>query len=128
IWRVDPEQLEQALGGKAFKGRAALLSPLDRLVYDRKRTIELFEFDYQLEMYKPAAQRRWGYYALPILYRHRLVGQLDAPAHPEAGALFVDAIHEDQPFTKAMTTSVRREIKDLAAWLRLKLSTVERQR
>jgi uncharacterized protein YcaQ len=44
-WRVDPELLD-----RAFTGRAALLSPLDRLVYDRKRMTELFEYDYQLEM------------------------------------------------------------------------------
>jgi uncharacterized protein len=125
-WRVDPRQLDRGLGGQAFTGRAALLSPFDRLVYDRKRTTELFEFEYQLEMYKPAAKRRWGYYALPILYHDRLIGKLDATADREAGTLFVDAIHEDDPFTKAMTTAVRREIKDLAAWLHLKLSTVER--
>ena len=48
--------------------------------HDRKRMGEIFEFDYVLEMYKPAAQRRWGYYALPILYGDRLVGKLDARA------------------------------------------------
>jgi uncharacterized protein len=42
-WRVDPTYLDQS-----FKGRAALLSPFDRLVHDRKRMVELFEFDYQL--------------------------------------------------------------------------------
>ena len=55
MWRVDP-----ALLGQPFAGRAALLSPLDRLIYDRKRMVELFEFDYQLEMYKPAAQAPLG--------------------------------------------------------------------
>ena len=40
--------------------RADLLSPFDRLIHDRKRNTELFEFNYQLEMYKPAAKRRWG--------------------------------------------------------------------
>ena len=93
-WRVDPAQL-----GQPFRGRAALLSPLDRLVVDRKRIAEIFEFDYQLEMYKPASQRRWGYYALPILYGDRLVGKLDATADQRAGVLRVHAIHEDTAFT-----------------------------
>lgn len=115
-WRVDPDQLD-----RPFKGRAALLSPLDRLVFDRKRMTELFEFDYQLEMYKPAAKRRWGYYALPILYGDRLVGKLDATADHRATVLRVDAIHQDVPFTKPMTAAITREVRDLAAWLKLGL-------
>ncbi len=107
--------------GQPFAGRAALLSPFDRLVYDRKRMLELFEFDYGLEMYKPAAKRRWGYYALPILYGDRLVGKLDATADRKARVLRVDAIHQDVPFTKATTAAVTREIKDLARWLDLEL-------
>jgi uncharacterized protein len=113
-WRVDPAQL-----GRAFSGRAALLSPFDRLVHDRKRTLELFEFDYQLEMYKPAAKRRWGYYALPILYGDRLVGKLDAVADRKAGVLRVNAIHRDVPFTTSMAAAVNREIKGVARWLEL---------
>jgi uncharacterized protein len=115
-WRVDPSLL-----GQPFSGRAALLSPFDRLIHDRKRTVELFEFDYQLEMYKPAAKRRWGYFALPILYGDRLVGKLDATADRETGVLRVHAIHQDDPFTKTMTAAIGREIKDLAHWLELDL-------
>ena len=115
-WRVDPAQL-----GQPFSGRAALLSPFDRLIHDRKRTVELFEFDYQLEMYKPAAKRRWGYFALPILYSDRLVGKLDATADRKAGVLRVGAVHRDVDFTKTMTAAVDREIKDLAQWLELDL-------
>ncbi|MFC7484073.1 DNA glycosylase AlkZ-like family protein [Luedemannella flava] len=95
MWRVDPAQL-----GQPFTGRTALLSPLDRLVFDRPRMADLFEFDYQLEMYKPAAKRRWGYYALPILSGDRLVGKLDATADRRAGALRVTAVHEDAPSTR----------------------------
>jgi uncharacterized protein YcaQ len=116
-WRVDPGQLDQP-----FSGRAALLSPFDRLVHDRKRCVELFGYDYQLEMYKPAAKRKWGYFALPILYGDRLVGKLDAAADRRAGVLTVNAVHEDVPFTKTMTAAVGREIEDLARWLQLDLA------
>ncbi len=115
-WRVDPAQL-----GRPFAGRAALLSPLDRLLHDRKRMGEIFGFDYQLEMYKPAAKRRWGYYALPILYGDRLVGKLDAKADRDAGELQVAAVHEDVPFGRAMTAAVDAEIEDLARWLGLEV-------
>ena len=116
-WRVDPSLLDQP-----FSGRAALLSPFDRLIHDRKRTVELFEFDYQLEMYKPAARRRWGYFALPILYGDQLVGKLDATADRKAGVLRVDAIHQDVPIDTTMTAAVESEIKDLARWLELDLT------
>ena len=101
-WRVDPAAL-----GADFEGRTALLSPFDRLVYDRARTEQLFEFEYTLEMYKPAAKRRWGYFALPILHDDRLVGKVDATADRKASVLEVHAIHEDVKFTRAMTKAVR---------------------
>lgn len=115
-WRVDP-----ALLGQPFAGRAALLSPIDRFLYDRKRMKEIFEFDYGLEMYKPAAKRRWGYYALPILYGDRLIGKLDAHADRKAGVLRVAAIHQDVPFSSTIAAAVDDEINDLARWLDLEL-------
>ena len=113
-WRVDPA----ALGG-GFEGRTALLSPFDRLVHDRVRAEELFGFEYALEMYKPAAKRRWGYFALPILHHDRLVGKLDAAADRDAAVLRVHAIHEDVRFTREITRGVQAELDDLASWLGL---------
>jgi uncharacterized protein YcaQ len=113
-WRVDPAALDQG-----FEGRTALLSPFDRLVYDRVRAQELFDFEYYLEMYKPAAKRRWGYFALPILHGDRLVGKLDATADRKAGVLRVNAIHEDVKFTRTMSKAVQSELADLASWLGL---------
>jgi uncharacterized protein YcaQ len=112
-WRVDPSFLED----DGFEGRTALLSPFDRLVHDRVRAQELFDFDYTLEMYKPAAKRRWGYFALPILHEDRLVGKVDATADRKAGVLRVDAIHEDVRFTRTIRDAVRRELDELASWL-----------
>jgi uncharacterized protein len=113
-WRIDPRYLR---GG--FKGRTALLTPFDRLIHDRVRAEELFDFEYTLEMYKPAAKRRWGYFALPILHGDRLVGKLDGIADRKASLLRVNAIHEDVTFTAAMRAAVKREIGDLASWLGL---------
>jgi uncharacterized protein len=113
-WRVDPAALEGD-----FEGRTALLSPFDRLVHDRVRALELFDFEYTLEMYKPAAKRRWGYYALPILHDDRLVGKVDAAADRKASVLRVHAIHEDVRFTRTMTKAVQTELEDLASWLGL---------
>jgi uncharacterized protein YcaQ len=70
-------------------------------------------------MYKPREQRRWGYFALPVLHGDRLVGKLDATADRRAGTLTVNAVHEDVPFTGDVATAVRAEVADLAAWLGL---------
>jgi uncharacterized protein YcaQ len=113
-WRVDPAAL-----GEDFEGRTALLSPFDRLVHDRVRAEELLDFEYTLEMYKPAANRRWGYFALPILHHDRLVGKVDATADRKASVLRVNAIHEDVKFTRTMTKAVQAELEDLASWLGL---------
>ncbi len=119
-WRVEPALLDAP-----FHGRAALLSPFDRLVQDRKRLDQLFDFDYLLEMYKPVEQRIWGYYALPILHGDRLVGKLDATAEPAEGVLRVDKVHEDFDWPADTREAVTAEIDDLARWLGLEPMYVE---
>jgi uncharacterized protein len=113
-WRVDPDAL-----GREFEGRTALLSPFDRLAYDRLRAQELFDFEYTLEMYKPKDKRRWGYFALPVLHEDRLVGKVDATADRKRSVLEVHAVHEDVRFTRAITKAVTEELEDLASWLGL---------
>ena len=113
-WRLDPSATADG-----FTGRTALLSPFDRLVHDRSRALDLFGFEYTLEMYKPAEKRRWGYFALPVLHHERLVGKLDATVDKKARVLVVNAVHEDVKFTKAMTKAVDAEIDALAVWLGL---------
>lgn len=113
-WRVDPEALD-----RPFAGRTALLSPFDRLVHDRERAKDLFDFEYVLEMYKPKDARRWGYFALPVLHHDRLVGKVDATADRSGRRLVVNAIHQDVPFTREMSADVDAELASLAGWLGL---------
>jgi uncharacterized protein len=119
-WRVDPEAI-----GQPFEGRTALLSPFDRLVHDRERALDLFDFEYTLEMYKPQGQRRWGYFALPILHSDRLVGKLDATADRKASVFRVHAVHEDVRFTREIAKAVNSEVESLATWLGLSAIEVE---
>ncbi len=116
-WRVDPAALD-ALDRPARHG-TNLLAPFDLLLHDRKRMTDLLGFDYALEMYKPKEKRRWGYYALPVLHGDRLVGKVDASADPEAGELFVHAIHDDEPFHDDLRSAVEARITELARWLDL---------
>jgi len=110
-WRVDPEA-----SAESFEGRTAVLSPFDRLVHDRVRLRELFDFEYSLEMYKPAGRRRWGYFALPVLHSDRLVGKVDAVADRKAGVLQVHQLHYDVPASRTPTAAVAAELEALAAW------------
>jgi len=121
-WRVDDGLL--ATVDTPFEGRTVLLSPLDQLVFDRKRIADLFDYEYLLEMYKPKAKRRWGYWAMPILCGDELVGKLDATADRSAGTLRVDAIHPDTELTPAMEAAIDAEIADLACWLELDVQRV----
>jgi len=116
-WQVDADQLERV--DAPFDGRVAVLSPLDRMVFDRKRIAELFDFEYVLEMYKPVAKRRWGYWAMPILFGDEFVGKLDATADRKRGVLRVDAVHPDTEVTPAMEAELDAELERLAEWLGL---------
>lgn len=57
---------------------AVLLSPLDNLLHpDRLRNLEIFDFEFLWEIYKPAEKRRWGAYTMPVLHGDRLVARVE---------------------------------------------------
>jgi uncharacterized protein len=120
-WRVEPELLD-----RPFAGRTALLSPFDRLVYDRAVTEALFGFEYRLEIYVPVTKRRWGYYVLPVLHGERLVGRVDARADRKSGVLRVPALHLEPGSSTGDLEATHAELAELAAWLHLERVEVDR--
>jgi uncharacterized protein len=114
-FRVDPEALAALRDEEA--GRVAFLNPYDGMLFDRPRLTEVFEFTYVLEQFKPKAQRRYGFFAHPILLGDRFVGMLDAEHDRAAEVLRVGAIHEFLPFEPEEMDMVRAEILDLGEWL-----------
>ncbi|WP_367948787.1 crosslink repair DNA glycosylase YcaQ family protein [Microbacterium sp. NC79] len=114
-FRVDPEALE-ALDTDAG-GRVALLNPYDSVLFDRPRLQEIFGFTYVLEQFKPKAERRFGYFAHPILIGDRFAGLLDAEHRTADDTLVVTAVHELDAWEPEEHDMVRQEIRELADWL-----------
>jgi uncharacterized protein YcaQ len=118
---VHPERLgllEKAASGKLEPVLTTLLSPFDPLVWDRQRARDLFNFDYTIECYTPAAKRRYGYFTLPILHRGRFVGRLDPKAHRAQGLFEVKSIHLEPgvKVTPELVTDLADALRGLAAW------------
>lgn len=107
--------LNDLLEAKIPLSRTTLLSSFDSLVWDRKRTLAMFDFELQLEAYTPAEKRRYGYFSLPILYRDQLVGRLDPKAERKTGQFTVRTLHiepafvgkDDERFYAALAGTVR---------------------
>jgi uncharacterized protein YcaQ len=121
-WVVDTRLLK-----RQFTGRTAALSPFDRLIHDRRRLLDLFGFDYGLEIYVPPAKRRWGYYVLPVLDADRFIGRFDGKADRESSTLRVPAIHMEPATTAKDLDKVEGQLHELADWLGLDKVVVQRR-
>jgi uncharacterized protein len=69
--------------------RMRILAPFDPVVRDRARAKRRFNFDYRFEAFVPAAQRKHGYYVMPVLEGERFVGRIDPKSDRETGELHV---------------------------------------
>jgi uncharacterized protein len=105
----------QPLGETVSRG-ATLLSPFDNLLWDRPFVDRLFGFRHVMEIYKPPAQRIYGYYVLPLLRGDRIVGRADLKSDRKAGALRLLAFHREPGVrdTKALERDLTRALERLA--------------
>jgi uncharacterized protein YcaQ len=99
---------------------AAVLSPFDPVVWFRPRAVRLFDFEYRIEIYTPAHQRKWGYYVLPFLHGERLAGRVDLKAERSKGELVVPGAYlEGHGDAESTADAMARELKLVAQWLAL---------
>ncbi len=105
---------------------AALLTPFDPIVWFRDRAERLFDFDYRIEIYTPAPQRRFGYYSLPVLVGDDVVGRLDLKADRAGSALRVQSAWWEHGAPADAAERVAVELRTAARWQGLERVTVAR--
>ncbi len=110
--------LDSAAAGTLAPTLTTILSPFDPVVWDRRRALELFNFDYRLECYTPADKRKYGYFTLPILRRGALVGRVDAKAHRREGVFELKSLvlEPSARISDRFTRDIAGALQRLADW------------
>jgi uncharacterized protein YcaQ len=114
----DRKKVEAVANGEIPRSKTTFLSPFDPLVWDRARALDLFNFDYKIEVYTPAPKRKYGYFTLPILYNNALIGRIDPKAHRKEGIFEVKALHLEPGVAvdDALVAELKSALQACAAW------------
>ncbi|MCF6323392.1 MAG: winged helix DNA-binding domain-containing protein [Gammaproteobacteria bacterium] len=94
LFILETGAFERAL--PRLNNRMLILSPFDNSVVQRERLKALFQYNYQIECYLPAAKRQYGYFCLPLLYRDEFIGRMDCKAHRKTSHLEIKSLHLEQ--------------------------------
>ena len=119
-WYVHADDLAilDRIEAGTWSPRTTLLSPFDNLIIDRRRTRLMFGFDYTMEIYVPAAKRRYGYYAMPVLHGDRLVARVDPAMDRQARRLSIRGVNVEPGCDDTSVARATREaIAALATFL-----------
>ncbi|MGB1256975.1 MAG: winged helix-turn-helix domain-containing protein [Thiolinea sp.] len=110
-WFALPESLT-LLDKPLTKSKLKILSPFDNLLIQRQRMRDLFDFDYQIECYVPAAKRKFGYFVLPLLWDGKLIARMDCKADRKTGVLNIHSLHIEPSLQKTdeFLTALNREL------------------
>jgi len=123
-WRDTAYLAKSARIPRRING-ASLLSPFDPVVWYRPRAERIFEFHYRIEIYVPAAKRKWGYYVLPFRIGDRIVARVDLKADRAGKRLLVQAAHAEPGVDQQQTVpELARELVSLSEWLDLESTEV----
>ncbi|MDR6098593.1 uncharacterized protein YcaQ [Microbacterium sp. SORGH_AS454] len=129
-WQVAGRPAKAWLHRDAARPRkvdaAAILTPFDPVVWFRDRAERLFDFDYRIEIYTPAPQRRFGYYSLPVLVGDDVVGRIDLKADRVSRALRVQSAWWERGAPSNAAERVAAELLTAARWQGLDRVTVSR--
>jgi uncharacterized protein YcaQ len=108
--------IEALLAQSLSRSKVKILSPFDNLVIQRKRTENLFDFNYQIECYVPAAKRQYGYFSLPLLWGDTFAGRMDAKIDRKTAVLHINNLHIETKRPEAFLNSLKPSLNEFLAF------------
>ena len=128
VHRDNLPLLQRAADGEISAGRTTFLAPFDSLFWARDRDRILWGFQHLLEFYKPAHERIYGYFCLPILHKERLVGRFDPKLERETGVLRVKALYLEPGLNPddELVAGVAAAMRDFLTWHGAKQIEIEK--